>query len=97
MAGSTRASGSKKRASSSRGSVRPRWTDTEVEILKRLYKTHSNAAIADVLGRKVSSVVFKGHRMGLSKGKRRLKEMGRENIQMRWHPPKRRKRRKSRR
>jgi hypothetical protein len=66
--------------------VRPRWTKEEVSLLKRLYRTHSNADIAEILGRKVSSVVFKGHRLGLSKGARRLKEMGRENIRRRWEP-----------
>jgi hypothetical protein len=68
-----------------RQSVRPRWTKAEIAILKRLYKTHSNAAIAELLGRKVSSVVFKGHRLGLSKGMKRLQEMGRENIGRRWN------------
>jgi hypothetical protein len=68
--------------------VRPRWTREEVSLLRRLYRTHSNAEIAGVLGRKVSSVVFKGHRLGLSKGARRLKEMGRENISQRWEPGK---------
>lgn len=66
--------------------VRPRWTKEEVALLKRLYRTHSNAEIAGILGRKVSSVVFKGHRLGLAKGARRLKEMGRENIRRRWEP-----------
>jgi len=66
--------------------VRPRWTKEEVALLKRLYRTHSNAEIAQILGRKVSSVVFKGHRLGLAKGARRLKEMGRENIARRWEP-----------
>ena len=66
--------------------VRPRWTSEEVALLKRMYRTHSNAEIAEILGRKVSSVVFKGHRLGLSKGARRLKEMGRENIRRRWEP-----------
>ena len=64
--------------------MRPRWTSEEVALLKRLYRTHSNAKIAEILGRKVSSVVFKGHRLKLSKGARRLKEMGRENIRRRW-------------
>jgi hypothetical protein len=68
--------------------IRPRWTKEEVSLLKRLYRTHSNAEIAGILGRKVSSVVFKGHRLGLSKGARRLKEMGRENISCRWEPSK---------
>jgi hypothetical protein len=76
--------------------VRPRWTKEEVSLLKRLYRTHSNAEIAQMLGRKVSSVVFKGHRLGLSKGARRLKEMGRENIRRRWEPVKQRTSRKAR-
>jgi hypothetical protein len=71
-----------------RSRVRPRWSKEEIAILRRLYRTHSNAEIAQVLGRKVSSVVFKGHRLGLSKGIRRLKEMGRENIRKRWQPRK---------
>jgi hypothetical protein len=70
---------------------RPRWTTSEISILKRLYRTHSNAEIAKVLGRKVSSVVFKAHLLGLSKGIRRLREMGRENIRLRWNTRKRRK------
>jgi hypothetical protein len=74
----------KAKAPVKRARVRPRWTSEEITILKRLYRTHSNAEIAKVLGRKVSSVVFKGHRLGLSKGIRRLKEMGRENIRRRW-------------
>ena len=64
---------------------RPRWTREEISTLKRLYRTRSNADIARVLGRTVSSIVFKGYRLGLSKGIRRLKEMGRENINKRWH------------
>jgi hypothetical protein len=76
----------KKNAKARTVQVRPRWTKEEVALLKRLYRTHSNAEIAEILGRKVSSVVFKGHRLGLSKGARRLKEMGRENIRRRWEP-----------
>ena len=76
--------------------MRPRWTKEEVSLLKRLYRTHSNAEIAGILGRKVSSVVFKGHRLGLSKGPRRLREMGRENIKRRWEPLKRRSAKKAR-
>ena len=70
--------------------VRPRWTKEEISVLRRLYRRNSNADIAKVLGRKVSSVVFKGHRLGLSKGVRRLREMGQENIRRRWEPLKRR-------
>jgi hypothetical protein len=64
---------------------RPRWTKEEIMTLKRLYRTRSNREIARLLGRSVSSIVFKGYRLGLSKGIRRLKEMGRENINKRWH------------
>ena len=80
------------RRSQSQSRKRPRWTREEVLTLKRLYRTRSNAEIARVLGRTVSSIVFKGYRLGLSKGIRRLKEMGRENINKRWH----RRRKKSR-
>ena len=76
--------------------VRPRWTKAEVALLRRLYRTHSNAEIAGILGRKVSSVVFKGHRLGLSKGARRLREMGQENIRHRWEPVKHRSVRRAR-
>ena len=76
----------KKNAKAKTAQIRPRWTSEEVTLLKRLYRTHSNAEIAEIIGRKVSSVVFKGHRLGLSKGARRLKEMGRENIRRRWEP-----------
>lgn len=70
-----------------KSSVRPRWTAAEVRFLRTHYRTWSNAAIAAELGRKVTSVVFKGHRMGLSNGARRLREMGRENIAHRWGAP----------
>jgi hypothetical protein len=64
--------------------VRARWTKEEVATLKRLHRSHSNAEIAKVLRRKTSSVVFKAHRLGLSKGPKRLREMGKENIAIRW-------------
>jgi hypothetical protein len=81
------------KTTTTRRSVRPRWTAAEVKFLKAHYRSWSNAEIADHLGRKVSSVVFKGHRMGLSKSPRRLREMGRENIAHRWGAPARAKRR----
>jgi hypothetical protein len=79
----------RRRTQSSRlaSSKRPRWTREEISTLKRLYRTRSNSEIARVLRRTVSSIVFKGYRLGLSKGIRRLKEMGRENISKRWHKP----------
>ncbi len=68
--------------------IKSRWTPEEVRILRRYYRTHSNAATAKILGREVASIVFKGFRLGLSKGIRRMREMGRENISRRWHPKK---------
>jgi hypothetical protein len=89
MANTNRKYRTNAKKSPKRSKLRPRWTREEVSILRRLYCTHSNADIAEVLGRKVSSVVFKGHRLGLSKGIRRLKEMGKENIRQRWELKKR--------
>ncbi|MEW5976064.1 MAG: hypothetical protein AB1898_09715 [Acidobacteriota bacterium] len=66
--------------------IKRRWNKSELELLRKLYKTHSNAEIASVLGRKVASVVSKGHTLGLYKGVRRLQRMGRENISLRWRP-----------
>ena len=80
----------RQKASPARARKRPRWTREEIATLRSLYRTQSNAAIARVLGRSVSSIVFKGYRLGLSKGIRRLKEMGRENINKRWHGKSRR-------
>jgi hypothetical protein len=64
--------------------IRPRWTKTEIAYLKKHYKSQSNLEIANAIGRKVSSVLFKGHRLGLSKGAARLKAMGQQNIAKRW-------------
>jgi len=64
--------------------ARKRWTAAEKEILRRLYRTRSNAYIAQLLGRSASAVTFQGYRLGLSKGIRRLKHMGRENVRKRW-------------
>lgn len=73
--------------------VRPRWTAAQVRFLKTHYRSWSNEGIAQALGRKTSSVVCKAHYLGLSKGPRRLREMGKENIAKRWGAPSRAKRR----
>lgn len=64
--------------------VRPRWTREEIKLLKKWYRNNPNSEIAGMLRRKVSSVVFKAHRLGLHKGPKRLREMGKENIAIRW-------------
>lgn len=65
--------------------TRPRWTAAEVKILKKMYRESSNAEIAVTLKRKVTSIVFKAHRMRLSKSAKRLSSMGRENIRHRTY------------
>ena len=63
---------------------RPRWSKEEVRTLKKMYKSKSNSEIAVVLHRTIASVTYMGFRLGLSKGPTRLREMGRENIAIRW-------------
>jgi len=84
MQKSAKANRGKSRRKRPVGRKRPRWTREEIATLRRLYRTRSNSEIARLLGRTVSSIVFKGYRLGLAKGIRRLKEMGRENINKRW-------------
>ncbi len=74
----------KEKAPAKPGQVKKRWTEEQIRILKRLYKSHSNADIAKAVGRKVASVTFKAHCLDLKKGVRRMREMGRENIRHRW-------------
>jgi len=64
--------------------TKKRWTKEQLRILKRLYKSHSNADIAKAVGRTVASIVYKAHKLGLYKGVRRLRKMGQENIRHRW-------------
>ena len=62
----------------------PRWTQDELELLKREYSTQSNLDIAQRLGRSVKSVVSKAHHLGLKKSTERLRDMGRENVSLRY-------------
>ncbi len=62
----------------------PRWTAPEIEQLKEMYPTVSNLDIAQKLNRSVKSVVSKAHNLGLKKEADRLREMGRENVAMRY-------------
>jgi hypothetical protein len=64
--------------------VRPRWTIEQESMLRGMHKNHSNAEIAKAIKRSVTSVVFKAHRLQLSKSAKRLAEMGRANIEKRW-------------
>jgi len=62
----------------------PRWKPEELEILRELYPDSSNLEIAQKLNRSVKSVVSKAHNMGLKKDPARLREMGRENVSLRY-------------
>lgn len=62
----------------------PRWRPDELEQLAELYPAHSNLEIAQKLNRSVKSVVSKAHHLGIKKDPSRLREMGRENVSMRY-------------
>ena len=62
----------------------PRWREEELELLRRDYPTRSNLDLARALNRSVKSVVSKAHHLGLKKSTDRLREMGRENVSLRY-------------
>ncbi len=55
-----------------------------MEILKDSYASQSNFEIARRLGRSVKSVNSKAHHLGLEKASERLREMGRQNVSVRY-------------
>lgn len=78
------------RKQAGRGSTRmPRWSDEELQLLAELYPKHSNLDIAQKLNRSVKSIVSKAHHIGLKKDLERLREMGRQNVSLRYgeEPP----------
>ncbi len=64
----------------------PRWSEEELEQLKTMYPTASNLDIATKLNRSVKSVVSKAHNLRLKKDSDRLREMGRQNVSLRYKP-----------
>jgi len=62
----------------------PRWDAAVIEKLRQLYPTTPNLELARVLERSVKSVVSKAHNLGLKKEAERLREMGRENVSLRY-------------
>jgi len=62
----------------------PRWSQEELEALRREYPVESNLEIARRLNRSVKSVVSKAHNLGLKKSSERLRRMGRENVSLRY-------------
>lgn len=89
-------SGRKKKSSAGRSSTRrqrTKWSQSEINQLRRLYPKYSNQEIARRLGRSLSSVISQAFKLKLKKTPERLVSMGRENISHRWGP-KRKARRK---
>ncbi|MDP6740305.1 MAG: hypothetical protein QF404_09885 [Planctomycetota bacterium] len=64
----------------------PRWKPSELDILRELYPVRPNLEIAEHLNRSVKSVVSKAHNLGLRKNPDRLREMGRQNVGLRYRP-----------
>ena len=74
-----------RRQSGGAASVRmPRWREDELEMLRVMYPEHRNLDIAKELGRSVKSIVSKAHNLGLKKSSVRLRQMGRENVSLRY-------------
>jgi hypothetical protein len=63
----------------------PRWSTAELDTLRELYPSTSNLDIAQRLGRSVKSIVSKAHHVGLKKDLDRLREMGRQNVSLRYN------------
>lgn len=62
----------------------PRWTPEALEQLRVRYPQESNIELAAYLGRSVKSIVSKAHHLGLKKEVERLRQMGRENVRLRY-------------
>ena len=73
-----------KRRNKKKGVPMPRWTETQIKILRYYYRTVNNSLIASLVGRSAKSVVTMASRLGLKKSKARLVEMGRQNVAKRW-------------
>jgi len=63
----------------------PRWSQAELRLLRDLYPVTSNLEIAKQLNRSVKSIVSKAHHVGLKKDVERLREMGRQNVSLRYN------------
>lgn len=62
----------------------PRWRPAEIEELCRLYPDLENHAVATALGRSVTAVANKAHRLGLEKSPALLARLGRDNVAVRY-------------
>ena len=69
----------------SAGTNMPRWTAEDVETLKRMHGTASNSDIAKHLGRTTKSITSKANALSLYKTPEHLRQMGRDNVDWRYH------------
>lgn len=65
-------------------STMPRWQPEQIELLEKLYPDTPNLEIARIIGRTEKSVVSKAHDLGLRKSPERLREMGQQNVAVRY-------------
>lgn len=73
-----------KRQNGEGASRMPRWDEEELALLRDIYPKTPNLEIAQRLNRSVKSIVSKAHNLGLKKEIDRLREMGRENVSLRY-------------
>lgn len=62
----------------------PRWDKEQIEQLEQLYPDTPNLEIARIIGRTEKSIVSKAHDLGLRKSSKRLREMGQQNVAVRY-------------
>ena len=73
-----------KRQNGDGASRMPRWDEEELTLLREIYPKTPNLEIAQRLNRSVKSIVSKAHNLGIKKEIDRLREMGRENVSLRY-------------
>lgn len=62
----------------------PRWSAWETDVLVRCHANNPDAKLAEYLERSISSVKAKAHMLKLKKSKKRLREMGKQNVKRRY-------------
>jgi hypothetical protein len=60
-----------------RKTVKGRWSNSDINLLKKLFPNNPTAQVAATFGRPAKTVERKAYRMGLKKSKKYLKSLGR--------------------
>ena len=74
----------RKKRNPKKGVPMPRWTRLQMDLLVLAYPESTNKAVARITGRSVTAVVTMAHRLSLRKTAERLRQMGAENVAIRW-------------